>query len=171
MGTIINLKLCYKCKIEKDYDQYHRDKSRNDGLSYKCKDCCKGRIDLRKNRWKNSSENQKDKARERLNNYRKTIKGKSIDIISSYRRFDYKKGYENNLTQLFVEKSLELPCIYCQDKSSGLDRIDNKIGHTIDNCVPCCKECNIARMDNFTHEEMIILGKTIKEIKAKRISK
>ena len=30
------------------------------------------------------------------------------------------------------------------------------------------KECNIARMDNFTHEEMIILGKTIAYIKNRR---
>ena len=168
MDNFVNMKLCYKCKIEKEFNQYHRDKSRSDGYGYKCKECCKGRIDLRKNRWINSTENQKNKKRIASTIYRKTIKGKSIDIISSYRRFDYKKGLQNNLTQNFVAKSLESPCYYCHDKSSGLDRIDNKIGHTIENCVPCCKECNIARMDNFTHDEMIILGATIKQIKLKR---
>ena len=47
-----------------------------------------------------------------------------------------------------------------------MDR-DSK-GHTKDNVVPCCYDCNCARNDNFSHEEMVILGKTISEIKSKR---
>ena len=32
-------------------------------------------------------------------------------------------------------------------KYNGLDRIDNNLSHTIDNVVPCCKWCNIAKLD------------------------
>lgn len=45
--------------------------------------------------------------------------------------------------------------------------IKNKIskkGHTIDNVVPCCYECNVARTDNFTYEEMLEIGKAIKRV-------
>ncbi len=38
----------------------------------------------------------------------------------------------------------------------------------IDNCIPCCKECNVARMNNFTHEEMLIIGQAIKAVKENR---
>lgn len=57
---------------------------------------------------------------------------------------------------------LTLPCFYCGEKSSnniaykmpegikyykcnGLDRLDNNLPHNLDNCVPCCKICNMAK--------------------------
>ena len=34
-------------------------------------------------------------------------------------------------------------CFYCQCPTvCGVDRVDNNIGYTIDNCVPCCSFCN-----------------------------
>ncbi len=63
----------------------------------------------------------------------------------------------------------ELILQYCGDTNRiGLDRIDNSKGHTKDNTVPCCYECNCARNNNFSFEEMKILGKTIKQIKESR---
>lgn len=35
-----------------------------------------------------------------------------------------------------------IPLLY-----SGIDRIDNTKGYTLDNIVPCCKWCNIAKID------------------------
>jgi len=67
-----------------------------------------------------------------------------------------------------MRTALASPCYYCGYPSNGVDRIDNSIGHIMTNCIPCCHTCNVARMDNFSHEEMIILGKTIREIKLKR---
>jgi len=31
---------------------------------------------------------------------------------------------------------------YSQFKYNGVDRVDNTVGYTLDNCVSCCKICN-----------------------------
>jgi hypothetical protein len=33
----------------------------------------------------------------------------------------------------------------CKSKFCGIDRMDNNIGYTIDNCVPCCIICNMMK--------------------------
>jgi len=57
-------------------------------------------------------------------------------------------------------KLISKPCYYCEDffaaKSkygSGLDRIDNTKGYTVDNVLPCCKQCNSIRNNFLTVEE------------------
>lgn len=35
---------------------------------------------------------------------------------------------------------------------NGLDRIDSSLGHTIDNVVSCCKDCNFAKQDMTVKE-------------------
>jgi len=37
-------------------------------------------------------------------------------------------------------------------KLNGIDRINTKIGYTIDNCVPCCGVCNTMKMDKSLDE-------------------
>jgi hypothetical protein len=42
------------------------------------------------------------------------------------------------------------PCYYCGSdpiKFGGIDRVENAIGYLPNNCVPCCKICNIAKRD------------------------
>lgn len=66
------------------------------------------------------------------------------------------RGYSCELTlDQFISLCKE-PCYYCGDapeiRSSGLikngvDRFDNKIGYTKDNCVPCCPTCNTIKLD------------------------
>lgn len=63
------------------------------------------------------------------------------------------------------------PCTYCGRKEvnvvsvphyrtkfyyTGIDRVDNTIGYTLENCVPCCKQCNQAKMD-LTHDDFVKL--------------
>ena len=84
----------------------------------------------------------------------------------------YAKMLKNDLELNWVREFVKQPCIYCEDTEDiGLDRIDNTKGHTKDNVVPCCYACNTARGNNFSFEEMKILGKTIKEIKKCRLEK
>lgn len=48
---------------------------------------------------------------------------------------------------------------------SGVDRIDNLVGYTEQNCQPCCKDCNRAKMD-LSEQEFLSL---VKKIYLKRI--
>ena len=90
-------------------------------------------------------------------------------MISSYKCCDKKKGYICDLDIDTMLDIMQSPCFYCGDtKRIGCDRIDNSKGHTLDNIVPCCYECNCARNNNFTHEEMKLIGKVIHDIKEQR---
>lgn len=66
------------------------------------------------------------------------------------------------------------PCAYCgsplPEAGVGLDRLDNALGYSGDNVVPCCEVCNTARSDFFTYEEMVVLGRCIRDIRAARVS-
>ena len=40
------------------------------------------------------------------------------------------------------------PCTYCGlSPSKGVDRKNNAAGYTLENCAPCCKDCNMAKRD------------------------
>jgi hypothetical protein len=91
-------------------------------------------------------------------------------MLSSYKNKDLKKGMVFNLSkEYFLNQILLQPCIYCGDTEKiGADRIDNNKGHEESNVVPCCVSCNTTRNCNYSHEEMLLLGKTIRVIKNKR---
>lgn len=50
----------------------------------------------------------------------------------------------------------------------GFDRINNAIGYTESNVVACCWRCNIVRGTKLSHEEMKLLGPTLKTIRLRR---
>ena len=97
-------------------------------------------------------------------------KDKISKMLSAYKCKDKKHGREFSISREFMyDVVFNKRCIYCGDTENvGLDRIDNTKGHTEDNVVPCCYECNVARGDNFTHEEMFEIGKAIRLIKELR---
>lgn len=99
------------------------------------------------------------------------IRAKASKMISSYKVKDFKNKTDICDIDIdwMIENILAKNCVYCgDDKRIGCDRIDNSKGHTKDNVVPCCVECNTARNNNFTFEEMKILGETIRKIKHSR---
>jgi hypothetical protein len=93
---------------------------------------------------------------------------KSRKMVSAYKCKDKKRGwiYDERLTkEWFMENILLKNCTYCgYDKNIGADRIDNNLGHNIDNIVPCCINCNTIRNNIFTQEEMFIIGKFCRNI-------
>lgn len=98
-------------------------------------------------------------------------RAKASKMLSQYRTIDRKNGYElcDMSIDWMLENIISKPCHYCGDtRRIGCDRIDNTKGHTKDNVVPCCIECNSARNNYFTYDEMRRLGKTIAEIKKAR---
>ena len=63
-------------------------------------------------------------------------------------------------------KLLQQGCHYCGEglensTKSGLDRINNSKGYTLDNVLPCCGACNQIRGDNLTVQEMEVAMKAI----------
>lgn len=82
-----------------------------------------------------------------LNNFTRSI-------VTPYKRHAKNLGLPFNLSLLQAYAIMEIPCFYCgQEPSnfyrgctySGIDRIDSKKGYIVDNVVPCCKRCNIAK--------------------------
>lgn len=100
------------------------------------------------------------------------IRAKASKMISSY-KFKDKKNNVSGICDITIEWMIEnifkKKCAYCGDtKRLGCDRIDNSKGHTMDNVVPCCIECNAARNNNFSYEEMLVIGKAIRKVKEAR---
>ena len=100
-----------------------------------------------------------------------TIRCKASKMISSYKHSDKVKGLPmcDITIDWMIDNIITKPCVYCGDTSRvGCDRINNDLGHTKDNVVPCCFECNCARNNNFSYDEMLEIGKTIRRIKNER---
>lgn len=100
-----------------------------------------------------------------------SVRAKASKMISSYRNKDIANGTEvcDISIEWMIDNILSKPCVYCGDtKRVGCDRIDNNVGHIKSNVVPCCIECNTARNNYFTYEEMRELGKAIAKIKNER---
>lgn len=93
-----------------------------------------------------------------------------VRMFGAYKLRDKKRNLHNDITLEFFREKIKEGCIYCGDKNRvGFDRIDNNLGHIKSNVVPCCYVCNCARNDNFSFEEMKLIGLAIKEIKAMRV--
>lgn len=99
------------------------------------------------------------------------LRSKASKMIASYKCKDKKLGIDQcdmNI-EWMIENIITQSCVYCKDtKRIGADRIDNSKGHTKENVVPCCYECNCARNNNFTYDEMKIIGETIRKVKDNR---
>jgi hypothetical protein len=68
----------------------------------------------------------------------------------SYKRRAEKKSLEFLLTTKDFEELNNKICEYCGKENSsthknGIDRKNNKIGYTTENCVACCGECNFMK--------------------------
>lgn len=140
------MKKCARCGIEKSIDSF-KDVRRKSGSKTKysyCKSCEK--------------QYAVDNAHRILNN--------------AYREMDRKKGLEFNITDEFTKDMIFKPCVYCGGFSdsgyNGLDRVNNDIGHTVENCVTACKECNNARNRYFSFEEMMVIGSAIASVRKSR---
>lgn len=111
------------------------------------------------------------KERKGFTDTKSSIRAKASKMISSYKHKDLVMGVSvcDMDINWAMENIFSKPCVYCGDTYRvGADRLDNTKGHTKDNVVPCCVECNTAKNEHFTYEEMLIIGKAIAEVKAKR---
>lgn len=158
-------RVCKKCGLEKDLDCFLTDKKCKHGKTYECKDCAKER------RIKSAGgKSEYDKAR-----YARTKKAldklrqenPELYKLRSYKSNDKKKGLSTTIDIYFCKIEMNKPCVYCghiDNPCNGLDRIDNSIGHTKENCIPCCNLCNMTRGDRWSHDNFkMFVAKGIKK--------
>ncbi len=106
----------------------------------------------------------KKKNRAKQNEYdrkwRKTLKGALSKKYQKARKSAKKRELEFSLTkEQYLNIIGDYKCFYCSGDftleiwGTSLDRINNDLGYTEDNVVPCCGNCNILRGKLLTKEE------------------
>lgn len=94
-------------------------------------------------------------------------------LMWSYRNNADKRNVQFSLTEKQFEVFVQGDCYYCGAPPSrifgqkkikyvctGIDRVNNAIGYTVDNCVSCCKVCNIFKR-RMSKDEMLDFVKRI----------
>lgn len=160
-------KVCKNCSEEKDI-QYFGFHKASGYYHNECNDC---KNTKRRATYSGMTDNAKLEFENRRKEYYRRIEDRSAIVSNHCRAFDEKRGLENDLDREWVKNELMKSCVYCGFPSTGLDRIDAGIGHTKHNCIPCCRDCNVARSNHFTVEEMKIIGVAIHEVKRMRIER
>jgi len=72
---------------------------------------------------------------------------KNNSISNRYSIYHYaakSRKYSFEITKELFESIITSPCYYCgfSETKVGVDRKDNTLGYTTENCLPCCKDCN-----------------------------
>lgn len=78
----------------------------------------------------------------------KKIRYKSTlsDKYRSYLGRANKRSMPFELTPQVFDNLLVMDCTYCgKSNANGIDRINPKLGYTIDNSTPCCTKCNMMK--------------------------
>jgi hypothetical protein len=66
--------------------------------------------------------------------------------VGTYKQSSKEKNRVWELSDEQARELLQADCYYCGvNNCLGIDRIDNKVGYTVDNSRPCCKICNYAK--------------------------
>lgn len=93
----------------------------------------------------------------KMYSYKKYCSRKCMQRASSRRPGRKYKDYRNGakrrnlifcLSNQDMKKFYNTKCFYCGSEiiEIGIDRKNNSLGYTLDNCVPCCKICNRMKM-------------------------
>ncbi len=69
-------------------------------------------------------------------------------IYAQYKNDAIKRGYEFEITRDEFNIIIEKPCYMCDYVgATGIDREDNAVGYTNENCRSCCSSCNMSKAD------------------------
>ena len=86
-------------------------------------------------------------------------------LFSDYKRNAKTRHFEFSISENDFKSLTQQACFYCGNAPTyvkhakrgnyiynGVDRRNNDIGYTMENCVPCCKKCNYAKHTLTTEE-------------------
>lgn len=102
------------------------------------------------------------------------------DFESYYKKLLYSAKNRNLECELTLEQFLKFviidKCHYCyspiQWKPKGdfsgyhIDRKNNSIGYSMDNCVVCCSRCNWSKNHLYSYEEWFLMNKCFRDKKS-----
>ena len=101
-------------------------------------------------------------------------------MFRSYKYHAKKRGYDFLLNKEEFKNITKKNCYFCgeeprevrNDKNSnglyvgnGIDRLDNTLGYSVENCVPCCGECNRAKLGRTENEYIDHIKRVYKFLK------
>lgn len=115
------LHLCFTCRKEHLRSEMRIDKARKDSHIHQCQPC--------------SASHSKNFRKENL------LQCTLLDYKNNAR----KRNREFTLTEEQTVELLKSDCHYCgqtPDPLNGIDRMENEIGYTLDNCITACLDCN-----------------------------
>ena len=146
-----NKRLCVKCS--KEFDFFKTTKGTE---SQKCQSCFETQLKVelsREPRKRNYKAEMFNNMKCHYAHYIKNALVRNKEITIQFEEFC------NIITQ---------PCYYCNDiiegEINGIDRLNNDIHYTLENCVPCCKICNRMKLyyhpTFFVEKARIICGRT-----------
>jgi hypothetical protein len=104
-----------------------------------------------------------------------TLSRRVSSAINAYKSRDAQTDINE---EWFINNIVDKYCIYCgisdtqaKEFTGQYLNVDKKVpskGYKMENCVPACKACNTAKLDLWSYEEALIIGKVIKELREKR---
>lgn len=149
-----NTKVCSKCGMELPTSEFHKDKSKKDGLTCRCKQCRKHsytyNADERKQYYADNREDRLKYQTERYN----TIEGYAYAIRKRNLQADIERGRCGKDEDILPPLEYYIWALQQLDfydgkhyhwSEMGLDRIYNDKPHTFANVVPCSTANNIRR--------------------------
>jgi hypothetical protein len=161
--------ICYYCGTLETMNGIDRIDSNQGYFIENCVSCCK-QCNFMKN---DKNQDKFIKLCEHISTYNNKYKGKlyNEELIhtkfGNYSQYKYNASKRNINFNLSEEKFINLiseKCYYCgieglNEKyntvgAGGIDRLDSNKDYTIDNCVSCCGQCNIMKL-NYTEKEFL----------------
>jgi len=155
------MKKCLKCNKLKNNSEFYKNCTRKDGLQAYCKKC--ELVQIQEYYAKNPTKMVKHK--EQNKQYYKSIRGKYLKYKRDARMRDLKFSLKEGEFAAIISQ----PCYYCgelQENFNGVDRVNNKKGYIKENCVPCCKICNIMKHAQTKEEFIMKCEKIVEKQKA-----
>lgn len=96
-------------------------------------------------------------------------------VARRYSKFRYaatRRGHALGLSVHDLELLTSGVCHYCSQSltlcGSNLDRVNNSLGYSLANVVPCCRECNQAKGSYWTYQEFLQIGRLLGDLKLAR---
>ena len=133
--------LCVYCG--KDFEAF---KTRYNKDSVSCKKCSENQA------------KQDAKRKDRIRNFKNETFKNIISYYKDYIKSATKRGFVMTLDFDKFSILVTTACYYCGhlnlEETNGIDRVDNTVGYTNDNCVSCCWTCN--RMKHTYNKEFFL---------------